>query len=385
MARASQATPARTVTGSPGDAATTDAVRPFRLAIYTEADQRGGAEVNLANLVARLPPQITVDLVGPDQTILEWLAGDRAGTTTHRIDIIANRKDLAGMRAHRALFASIGADVIQFQLAMMPTAQWALLMAQSLRGQRTLVVENSTMGAWSTTSRVLKKLTSRRATGHISVGRQASRIVESVGGLTPGSVGTIYHGVPEVAHRSTADPTSFEVVNIARHDPVKGVDILLDAMALLPAEITLTQFGSGSETANLAAQRDRLGLTERVTFTDLPWEDRAADRICESHVFVLSSRTEGLPVSIMEAMLAGVAVVAPDVGSVREVVADGVTGLVVTPERPAEFAEAVLSLRDDPDRRRAMGDAGRAVALERFTIEATVAAYCELFERMLST
>lgn len=358
-------------------------VRPFRLGVYTESKLRGGAEVNLANVLQRLPPQVELHVIGPDTEVLDWLVADRPGSTIHRIDAIENRSDLAGMRAHRRLFRSVGADVLQFHLAMMPTAQWALLMAQSLRGQRTLVVENSTMGTWSVTSKLLKKVTSWRATGHVSVGRQSSRIIEEIGGLAVGSVGAIYHGVPEVRHDPAPESPNFRVVNIARHDPVKGIDVLLDAMALLPEDVTLAQFGGGPETSALEAKVADLGLDGRVSMAAVPWTERAADRICDHDVFVLPSRTEGLPVSIMEAMLAGVAVVATDVGSVREVVEDGVTGLVVPPEDPTAVAAAIVELRDDPQQRRAMGAAGRRVAEDRFTIEATVREYCSLFEQIL--
>lgn len=370
--------------GAPAPGVVSDAtIRPFRLGVYTESLTRGGAEVNLANVLSRLPAAIDVHVIGPEPEVLDWLIAERPGSTTHRIDVVRNRSDLAGMRAHRRLFRDVGADVLQFHLAMMPSAQWALLAAQTIPGQRTLVVENSTMGAWSATSRVLKKLTSRRATGHVSVGRSSSRLIEEVGGLRPGSVGAIYHGVPEVRHDAPAPSDRFRVVNIARHDPVKGVDVLLDAMALLPDDVVLAQFGDGAETAALTAQRDRLGLGDRVEMTALPWSERAADRICDHDLFVLSSRTEGLPVSIMEAMLAGIAVVAPDVGSVREVVEHGVTGLVVPPEDPRAFADAILALRDDPERRRAMGAAGRDDATSRFTVEATVREYVDLFDRIL--
>jgi starch synthase len=78
-------------------------------------------------------------------------------------------------------------------------------------------------------------------------------------------------------------------------------------------------------------------------------------------------------------------VVAADVGSVTEVVSDGVTGLVVPPEDPAAIAAAIAELRADPERRRSMAATARRVATERFTVEATVRDYCALFERILAT
>ena len=89
---------------------------PFRLAIYTEAVARGGAEMNLANVIAALPAVIDLHLIGPDREVLDWLAGERPGVAIHVIPTVDHRSDLAGMRAHRRLFRSI-ADIVQFHLA----------------------------------------------------------------------------------------------------------------------------------------------------------------------------------------------------------------------------------------------------------------------------
>jgi glycosyltransferase involved in cell wall biosynthesis len=173
-------------------------------------------------------------------------------------------------------------------------------------------------------------------------------------------------------------------VNVARHDPVKGVDVMLQAMTLLPDDVHLVQIGAGLETANLLALRHELGLDDRVEFRDIPWGERAADQIAGFDLFVLSSRIEGLPVTIMEAMLAGRAVIATDVGSVREEVIDGETGLVVPPEDPAAVAAAVESLIADPARREEMGRKGLAMASEMFTVDSTVDRYVELYDRVLA-
>jgi glycosyltransferase involved in cell wall biosynthesis len=122
--------------------------------------------------------------------------------------------------------------------------------------------------------------------------------------------------------------------------------------------------GDGPAAAELEALAGELGLLERVRF--VPWTDDARAELAELDIFVLPSRNEGFPLSIIEAMLAGRPVIATDVGSVREAV-DESTGIVVPPDDVAELRWAIEQLAMDSDRRRRLGAAARQRALERFT------------------
>jgi len=361
------------------------AVRPFHLLIYSDAPVRGGAEMTLAMLMSRLPQQIRVSVLGVEAEVVDWLAGHRPGTDTHVIAPIVDRSDLSGMRAHRAAFRRLGADIVQFNLSTLWSCQWAMAAALTIPGMRAIAVENSPMGSPSGLSNRLKRWTSARLAGHVAVGERTARVIEEWVGLPAGSVDHLYHGVEVIEHRPPARAWEGPLVGtIARHDPVKGIDVLLAAMALLDGSVHLVLIGNGPEHDALVALVAELGLGDRVEFREVPWSERAGDHLAGFDLFVLPSRLEGFPVTIMEAMLAGVPVVATDVGSVRESVADGVTGRVVPPEDPAALAAAITEVLADDGRRRAMGEAGRAEALERFTLEATTAAYCRLYAGVLA-
>ena len=101
-------------------------------------------------------------------------------------------------------------------------------------------------------------------------------------------------------------------------------------------------------------------------------------------VVALTSVNEGSPVSVIEAMAAARPVVATAVGGVPDVVADGVTGRLVEARRPNEFAEALLELLRDSDRRATMGQAGRRAAYPRYDVSRLVrdieGLYAELLE-----
>ncbi len=362
---------------------------PVHVVVYFDAETAGGAEMTLSQVVGGLPDRfrvtaVSVDRISGDEVGL-WVASHRPGTDHRLMDPIDGSRDLRHMREHRRMFRSLQPDIIHFNLAAMSLCQWALASALTIPKVPVIAVENSPMSTWTKASTRLKRVTSSRLAAHVAVGEQTARIVEETAGLRTGSVGTMYHGVTKPATGIPREPHDGPIiVNVARHDPVKGVDVMLQAMTLLPDDVHLVQIGAGNETANLHALRHELGLDDRVEFRDVPWGERAADQIAGFDLFVLSSRIEGLPVTIMEAMLAGRAVVATDVGSVREEVLDGETGFVVPPEDPAAVAAAVESLLADPDRREAMAQKGQARAAEMFTVEATVDRYVELYDRVLA-
>lgn len=358
--------------------------RPVRVVVYTDAPYRGGAEMTLSQVLANLPDRFEITVAGVSSDVVKWLAAHRPTASTEILPAISHRRDIGPMLAHAKAFKRMAPDILHFNLGMMSSCQWALFVAVLKGRAPTVVVENSPVDTWSSTSTLLKRFTSPRVSAHVAVGEATARRIEELAKLRRGSVGTLYHGVPDVRRdvpRVRGDGPV--VLHIGRHQRVKGVDVLLEAMALLPAEVRLVQIGDGEERERLIDLATRLGLGDRVEFRQLSWDERAADLIAGFDLFVLPSRDEGLPVSIMEAMLAGVGIVATDIGAIREELDDGVTGVIVPPEDPAALAKAIADLLAEPARRERLGAAARKVALERFTVEATVARYVELYEGVL--
>jgi glycosyltransferase involved in cell wall biosynthesis len=122
-------------------------------------------------------------------------------------------------------------------------------------------------------------------------------------------------------------------------------------------------------------------MAEAVTFTgvraDVPKILAALD------LFVLPSLWEGMPNAVLEAMAAGLPVVATAVGGTPEVVMDGVTGLLVPPQDPSALAQAIERLLRDPDLRRTMGRAGRRRVEQHFDVRETVRQVEDLYETLL--
>lgn len=355
----------------------------FHLAVYSDAHTRGGAEVNLSRVLAALPEQVRVTVVGVDPDVVAWLRAHRPGSQGLVLPAITSRSDVVGMLRHRSVFVRLRADVLQFNLTTASSCQWAILAASTLRGTARVVVENSPMGVWSPTSGRLKRATSRHLAAHVAVGERTARMIEASSGLPSGAIDTIYHGVPDVRREPVERGDEPTLLTVARHDPVKGLDILLEAFVRVPGPARLVLIGDGPRGDELRQQCHALGLDDRVEFRPLPWEVRAADLMWAYDALVLPSRLEGFPVTIAEAMLAGLPVIATDVGSVREAVVPGETGWIVPPEDPDALATAMRELLDDPARAQRMGTRARELGAQQFRIEATVEAYLDMYRRIL--
>ena len=141
------------------------------------------------------------------------------------------------------------------------------------------------------------------------------------------------------------------LITVARLTSVKGVDVLLKALAYLQAFYPTAQLlivGEGPDRESLGDLSVRLGLDSSVHFTGALPLEQVASMLKISDIFVLGSRTEGLPHVVLEAMAGGLPVVATHVGGIPEIVRHGENGLLVQPENPQVLAMAVKQLLDDP-------------------------------------
>jgi glycosyltransferase involved in cell wall biosynthesis len=224
--------------------------------------------------------------------------------------------------------------------------------------------------------RTLARITNRIVT--ISV-RQQDDITRRFAIAPPGKVAIVPLGLelgPLLAldarsGRTRTGPTgkSDEVIvgYVGRLVPIKDLDTLVRGVALarerLP-QIRLVIAGDGDERRALEARVTELGLEGRVDF--LGWRSDLAALYQTMDVFVLTSINEGTPVSLIEAMAAGVPVVASSVGGVPDVVEDGVTGVLVPPRQPEAVAAAIVSAVTQPERAWVMAARARRSVRDRF-------------------
>lgn len=210
-------------------------------------------------------------------------------------------------------------------------------------------------------------------------------------GLPADKLVLIYNGVelPEkpLASRQEARAElglpldSLVVGAVSRLDPVKGVAFLIQALARVEGA-HLVVIGDGPERATLASLAENLGIANRVRWAG--HRRNAAHLLAAFNVFVQPSLYEGLPNTVLEAMAAGLPVVATAVGGTPEAVVNGETGLLVPPRDPSALAQAITRLLQAPDLRRKMGQAGREWVVQFFSVERMVAKTERLYAELLA-
>src|SRR6267154_5222684 len=175
------------------------------------------------------------------------------------------------------------------------------------------------------------------------------------------------------------------VAVVANLWPVKGHRILVEAVAAVHArrpEVRFALVGDGSERPFLESRIAELGLEDAVeilgTRYDVPAILARADAAC------LPSLAEGLPNAVMEAMAAGLPVVATAVGGTPELVIPGETGLLAPPGAAKELAEALLEVLADPDSGRKMGARGRRLIAREYSLDALACAHGEMYRAVLA-
>jgi glycosyltransferase involved in cell wall biosynthesis len=179
------------------------------------------------------------------------------------------------------------------------------------------------------------------------------------------------------AHEPSADG-GVRVGFLGRLDPVKRVGDLVEAMRYLPPSVRLEVYGHGPQRAAIELAARQHNVADRVTLHGAIARPQEALR--EMGVLVLPSDAEGFGLVLIEAMAAGVPVVATNVPGIRDVVRDGQTGLLVPPRSPAALAGAIARLAaDEPLRRRLVAAAKEDVAA-RFTWPAVLEQYCRVLE-----
>ncbi|MBK8508750.1 MAG: glycosyltransferase [Candidatus Competibacteraceae bacterium] len=162
----------------------------------------------------------------------------------------------------------------------------------------------------------------------------------------------------------------------------KGLDVLLQALAGCPDENwRLALVGEGDERGALEAQARALGIGDQVRFFGFR-EDRIAF-LKGFDAFVLPSRLEGIPRSLMESMAAGVATIASDISGCRDLIAQGESGLLFVPDSVVDLRGALLRLLRDDTLRSRLAAAGQRTIKENWSAEIMAKRYAHLYEGLV--
>ena len=351
--------------------------------LAVDGDAYGGAEASLVNLVtgvADIAPQIQFLLLGHDCAALRGLADRLPLVET----AIASRPNNPAARVHqcRKLVKAAKLDILQVTLCN-PVAGQEAQIAGILTGTPTIVVEQLVRSI-ARREMVVKAALSRLLSDHIAVGTSSAAAIAQHASLPAASVRAVHNGVPEpapdecVRNMVNPDHGRFVVGTVGRLEHQKGIDRLIPLLPRLP-DVHLVIVGSGSEEAELRAQAARLNVSDRTTFTG--WIDQPGEVMQSFDVFVLASQNEAFPLTIVEAMLRAVPVVATDVGSVTDAILDGETGMLVPADRPELIADRLQLLISNPGLRTDIALQGQRRAVEHFTAHSMARRYVEIWRR----
>lgn len=203
---------------------------------------------------------------------------------------------------------------------------------------------------------------------------------------------TIHNGITipdDVVHRTTRDPmpdSPGPVIGwIGRMVPVKGLPTLLRALQSVRcvAPPTLLLLGDGPDRASLEALASSLGISERVRF--MGFVDNPREFHAQMDVFALPSIHEGIPIALLEALGAGLPVVASAVGGIPRIVSDDTLGVLIDSSSPLDWANALTTLLNDRRKMLALGKAARQHVEENFSMDRMAGDYVALYQSIVAS
>lgn len=351
-----------------------------RLLLVVDSLEVGGAErhvVDLAAALRRKGHEVAVacsaagelsDLLGaanvPLRVLLDRLVKRRVSVTyTRRLRRLVKEQRFDLVHAH--IYASAAASALATLGTGVP-----------------LVVTEHTEGAWQgRRAHLVSRLIYRRARRMIAVSSPIRERLIERDGVHPKKISLIPNAVIPASDTnpgaSGALPDEWQegplIGAVARLQPEKGISNLLKAAARVSPSCPEARFliiGDGPLREELLRLADRLGLRERVRFLGHRADARALIGLLD--VLVVPSLTEGTPLIVLEAMAAGVPVVASAVGGIPDQVRQDKEGLLVPPDDTAALGDALLELLQDPEAARLLGEAGRQRADSGFAHAAMV-------------
>jgi glycosyltransferase involved in cell wall biosynthesis len=238
-----------------------------------------------------------------------------------------------------------------------------------------------------------RELIARGSNAFVAVSREDRRRMIELEKIDPETAVFVPNGIPALPQPSSRDVRA--ELGIGASDPVvvtvgflrqpKAMDVLIEGAARIAPRfpgLKVLIVGEGADRPVYEALIDRLGVQDTVELLGL--RSDVPDLLAASDVAVLSTNSEGSPLSVMEYMDAGLPVVATRVGGIPDLIDDGVHGLLVEPQDPAGLGDAIARVLEDPEQGRRMGEQGRERRRREFDIDVMVENLEDLYLRLFA-
>jgi glycosyltransferase involved in cell wall biosynthesis len=323
----------------------------------------GGSERHLLTLLPALAEQgIEPLFIGLDDPA--WDASDFYGALRVPAVRIPSARDLDPVLLARLVRAS-RADVVHTHLVHADVYGG---IAARLRGAKLVSTKHNDDPFRAGTFRYVERAVGHATDRVIAITEALRQFTIERVGLPAGKVETIHYGMddlPEAWGENPPDDVPADgrmLLAVSRLTAQKGIDVAIRALPLLADDTVLVVLGDGPERASLARLAEKLGVEHRVFL--LGRVPDVAAWLRRATLFVHPARWEGFGLGVLEAMLAGLPVVASNVSSLPELVVDGETGILVQPDDPSALAIGIARALEQPE----LGAAGRDRAARAFSV-----------------
>jgi len=257
--------------------------------------------------------------------------------------------------------------------------------AAALAGVPVRISNRRNLSAGKTRLQLAAQRTAQRFSHRIVANSEAAAACLRAEGVPAGKVSVVRNGIDVGAFAPAKHPDRRRrVVMVSNLRPGKGHDVLIHAAArVLPSfpDATFELVGGGPLTEPLRSMAAYCGVAAAFTFAG--HQEHVPERLARSEIFVLPSRSESAPNALLEAMEAGLPVIASAIGGIGEIVTDELTGLLVPPDDPAALADRLRRLMEAPALGEDLGRAARTEIAERFSFDRMTGAFDRLYESEL--
>lgn len=307
----------------------------------------------------------------------------RLGFQVETVDL-PQRGKLAALRSLRNRLRNDRVDIVHTHNTY---AHFYGSVAASWAGVKTVINSQHGRGCGPRKKdKLLFRLANLKAARVVGVSEDAAALCRGEDPWAASKTKVIWNGIDTSRFVYRGPAPSPTAISVARLSPEKDFPTLLHAVAIVVRSVPdfkLLMIGNGAERAKLEALTKTLGIEANVEFlgerSDVP------ELLARAGFFVSSSKSEGISLTILEAMAVGLPVVTTRVGGNPEIVVEGQTGHLVPDQNPEALAAAMLQMLDHRDMWPAMGELGRRRVEQQFEIRTMIRQYEELYSEVLQS
>ena len=359
--------------------------------MITRADDLGGAQTHVRDLAVALKErgEQVIVLAGGGGPLFDSLAKHQVECRLLKnlVHPIKPFQDLSADREIKAIIKEIKPDLVTTHsnkaglLGRFAAKSLKIPVIHTSHGFLFGGRENSLPGYFY---RLAEKIAAGSADRIICVSESEYRLALELKVIKPDKLRIVYNGLPDIDCECWAAPEQepVRIINVARFAEPKDHLTLLQALAGLgDLKWHMDLVGDGPQQKYIESLADDPRLAGKISI--LGMRSDVPELLAKSSLFVLSSKREGFPISILEAMRAGLPVVATNVGGIAEAVIDGETGFLVPVGDHAAMRKRVCALIEDPQLRKQMGTKGRERFLKHFTLKQMVENTVDIYREVV--